>query len=964
MKRFVYLSFISSIFFCFALQTSYAQYERLNIIQYTLPNGFTVILNPDPNQKSVFGGVAVKAGSKNDPKESTGIAHYLEHMLFKGTDEIGTSDFISEKPLLDKISLLYEELSQTKDEEQRKVIRKKINETSQEAGKYEIPTEFDKLVRSIGGTEMNAFTAEEMTFFFNAFPSNQVEKWLDLYSSRFFNPVFRLFQSELEVVYEEKNMYNDNFITALFELFMKNFYKSHPYGQQTTIGTTEHLKNPSLMRMYDFYHTYYVANNLVLVLTGNFKPEEVVPLIDKYFGKIRKGEVPDYPKYEEKPFNGREFVSAHLSPVKIGLLGFRTVPNNHEDEFALDVCDKILSNEGQTGLLNKLVLDNKIMFAGTLPMGRNNDYGSSQILFIPKIIGQSLDKGEALVIKELENLRNGNFSDELLQACKNELYVEFVTKLEDPQMRAVYLAQAFTQKTNVDDFLNYPEKIKNITKDNVIKVANSYYNKNYLALYSKMGFPKKEKLDKPGYDPIKPNENAVSPYAEKFYKIKEKEPLAHFVSFTNDFSKIKLNDKVTLYHSPNPYNDIYSLDFKIGTGSFENINLVYAAQLMNYAGTSTKTLEQVKAEFQKMGTTCTFSCDESYIHIEMQGLEENFSKALGLLNEVIKNPVVAKDKIKIIVNEEKTSRKMEDKEPADVAKALVQYIRKGNNSTFLRRLSLKAISKLNQEELVKEFKKALEFETELHYCGKQLQADKVQNIIKEVFAFPQPMMPSKSPIYIDDNEIKENTVYFVNDKKALQSQIYFIVNGNIFDIEKNAYIDAFNEYFGEGFSGLVLQEIREYRSMAYSAGASLHTPPLANKKNTFIGFIGTQADKTNDAMDVFMGLLREMPVKKERLDILKTSLIQDAYSSRPPFRDLSQTVVEWQKKGFNDDPAKYKVDKFKNLTFENITKLYESEIKTKPVAICIVGDQSRLDMTRIAKFGKIVNVDKKKLYTK
>ena len=964
MKRLILLSIISIFVFCFFIQTTNAQYERLNIIQYKLNNGFTVILNPDANQKGVFGGVAVKAGSKNDPKESTGIAHYLEHMLFKGTDEIGTSDFKSERPYLDKISNLYEELSKTKDEEQRKAIRKKINDASLEAGKYEIPTEFDKLVRSIGGTEMNAFTAEEMTFFFNAFPSNQVEKWLDLYSSRFNNPVFRLFQSELEVVYEEKNMYNDNFITSLFEVFLKNFYKNHPYGQQTTIGTTEHLKNPSLMRMYDFFYTYYVANNLVLVMTGNFKADDVMPLIEKSFGKLRKGEIPEYPKYEEKPFNGRELITVNLSPVKIGVFGFRTVSNNNPDEYALDVCDKILSNDGQTGLLNKLVLDNKIMFAGTLPMGRNNDYGSSLILFIPKIIGQSFDKAENLITIELENLRNGLFSDELLEACKNELYVEFVSKLEDPQMRSVYLAQAFTQNTDINDFLNYPEKIKNITKDNVIKAANTYYNKNYLALHSKMGFPKKEKLDKPGYDPIKPNENAVSPYAEKFYKIKEKEPIPHFVSFTNDFSKTKLADRITLYQSPNPYDDIYSCDFKIGTGSFENINLTSAAEIMNYAGTSTKTMEQVKAEFQNLGTTCNFSCDESYVKIEMKGLEENFTKALSLLNELLKDPVVAKEKIKLIINEEKTSRKLEDKEPADVAKALVQYVRKGSNSSYLRRLSLKAIGKLNTEELVKEFKQALEFETEIHYCGKIIQSDKLEGIFKELFTFPQTIKPSNSPVCIDDNEIKENVVYFVNDKKALQSQIYFIVNGNLFDIEKAAYYDAFNEYFGDGFSGLVLQEIREYRSMAYSAGASLRIPPLANRKNAFIGYIGTQADKTNDAMDIFMGLLREMPVKTERLDVLKTSLIQDAFSSRPPFRELSQTVVKWQKQGYNDDPAKYNIDKFKSLTFENIIKMYEREIKTKSVAICIVGDKSRLDMTRIAKYGKIVNVNKKTLFKK
>ena len=964
MKRIISLSIISSIFFCCLMQSVFAQYERLNIVQYKLNNGLTVILNPDANQKSVFGGVAVKAGSKNDPKELTGIAHYLEHMLFKGTDEMGSSDYKTEKVYLDSINALYDKLAQTKDEVARKAIRNKINNVSQEAGKYAIPTEFDKLVRSIGGSGLNAFTSNEMTFFFNAFPSNQVEKWLDLYSQRFLNPVFRLFQSELEVVYEEKNMYNDNFITSLFELFMKNLYKNHPYGQQTAIGTTEHLKNPSLTKMYNFFKTYYVANNMVLVLTGNFNVDEVKPMIEEKFGRLRRGDVPEFPKYDEKPFKGREFIEANLSPVKIGVLGFRTVPNNDKDEVALDVCDKILSNTGETGLLNKLVLDNKIMFAGTLPMGRNNDYGSGLILFIPKIIGQPFSKAEALVLKELENLRNGLFSDQLLEACKNELYVDFVSKLEDPQMRTVYLAQAFTQNTPIDDFLNYPKKIKGITKEDVIRVANAYYNKNYLALHSKMGFPKKEKLEKPGYDPVKPNENAVSPYAESFYKMKDKEAIPNFVSFTQDFATIKLNDKVIFYHTQNPYDDIYSLNIKIGTGSFENINLPYAAQIMNYAGTSTKTIEQVKAEFQIIGTSYAFSCDESYIYIELKGIEENFIKAMGMLNELLKDPQVAKEKINLIVDEEKTSRKMEGKEPADVGSALQQYIRKGDNSEFLKRLPLKAIGKLKTDQLVKEFKAAMVYATEFHYCGKIYDPEKAMTIIKENFIFPADMKASNSPVQINDKEIKENTVYFVNDKKALQSQIYFIANGNTFDIDKAANYDAFNEYFGGGFSGLVVQEIREYRSMAYSTGAKLVAPPLANRKNAFVGFIGTQADKTNEALEVFMGLFREMPIKTERLDVLKASLIQEAYASRPNFRSLSQTVVEWQQEGFKEDPAKYKIAQFKNMTFDKIVNLYNTELKSKPVAICIVGDKSRLNMKDIAKYGKIVFIDKKVLYRK
>ncbi|OPZ95500.1 MAG: hypothetical protein BWY70_01989 [Bacteroidetes bacterium ADurb.Bin408] len=243
-------------------------------------------------------------------------------------------------------------------------------------------------------------------------------------------------------------------------------------------------------------------------------------------------------------------------------------------------------------------------------------------------------------------------------------------------------------------------------------------------------------------------------------------------------------------------------------------------------------------------------------------------------------------------------------------------------------------------------------------------ADKALMIIKNNLSFAETLKATKSPVFIEDIPIKENTVYFVNDPKALQSQIYFLLNGNAFDLAQDAYYDAFNDYFGGGFSGLVVQEIREYRSMAYSTGATLKTPPLKNKNNFFVGYIGTQADKTSEALDVFMGLLREMPLKTDRLQVLKSSLMQEIYSSRPDFRELSQTVNEWQLQGYTDDPGKIKIEKFKNLTFEGVNKLYESEIKNKPVAICIVGDKSRLDMAHIAKYGTIVNIKKKMLYKK
>lgn len=261
--------------------------DPIHVIQFKLDNGLTVYLTENHDLPQVFGAVVVKTGGKKDPADNTGMAHYLEHMLFKGTTDLGTINYEKEKVLLDQINVLYDELGKTSDPKERGVIQQKINQVSVEAAAYSIPNEMDRMISEIGGENVNAFTTEEMTAYFNSFPSNQMERWLDIYAHRFEEPVFRLFQSELETVYEEKNISMDDPFNAVFEKFMKSFYKNHPYGQQTVIGKTEHLKNPSLTAMYDYYNKWYVANNMALVLSGDFNSQEIIPIVKEKFGKWR-----------------------------------------------------------------------------------------------------------------------------------------------------------------------------------------------------------------------------------------------------------------------------------------------------------------------------------------------------------------------------------------------------------------------------------------------------------------------------------------------------------------------------------------------------------------------------------------------------------------------------------------------------------------------------------------------------
>ncbi len=958
MKKHFYLKSLLSLMIMISVSAVYAQ-KPIAIEKLVLDNGLSVFLHEDHTKAEVFGVVITKAGGKNDPENATGMAHYQEHMLFKGTQTLGTKDWAKEKVHIDKTFELYDQLGATKDEEKRAEIQKQINEESLKAAEYAIPNELSNVINSMGGTNLNAGTGPDNTLYYNAFPPNQIERWLDLYSHRFINPVFRSFQAELEVVYEEKNMYQDMFIFPLIEKFNFNFFKNHPYGQQTLIGTVEDLKNPSLTQMYDFFKTYYVANNMALVISGDFNTREIIPIIKEKFGRWESGQIPEKKIYEEAPFEGREFIEAKMSPIKLAMLGFRTVPNGHPDETALEVCNQILSNGNSTGMLDKLSLDNKILAAQVLPM-KYNDHASTIFLVIPKLFGQKLEDAEEMVMAEIEKLKKGEFEEWMIEAVKNQLYKSYVFSMESNQSKALQISNAFGIGVDIDEYLRYPEKVKSITKEEILRVANKYYGDNYLAFHSKMGFPKKDKIEKPGYEALKANTNAKSEYVKAFEEIPVRNQEVTFTDFNKDIKESTIPGG-KFYSTKNPVNDIFTYKIKFGVGEFEMPMLKYAAGMIDLAGTEDKTVSEVKNEFSKLGCNYSVYSNNSYLVVSMNGIEKNFEPALKLLNELITKPKLDQSKIDILVDGEKTERKMERTEADNVAEALFNFVKYGMKSPAIDRLSMKEIKALQADSLVKVFKAATQYEKEIHYVGTNPKAKELSLANIQI---NENAKPSNSPIEMKVNKYDENVIYFVHKKKALQSKIYFFANGKEYKNEDQAEIDAFNSYFGGGFSGLVLQEVREYRSLAYSAGAGYSSPRKEGNNTSFTGYIGTQADKTSEGLEVFHGLVRNMLQKPERMQMISDYLIQSAISKQPGFRNRSEVIQSWKLRGYDQDPTKILLEQYKTLDFNNIVQFWESNIKDVPMVIAIVGNKKSIDMEELEKYGKIVYIKEKSLFSK
>jgi zinc protease len=944
--------------FLFALSAPYAQ--PFEVQQIRLDNGLTVFLNEDPTADKVYGAVIVKAGGKHDPPDATGIAHYLEHLLFKGTTDLGTVDFEKEKPHLDSIRLLYDQLAKATTDEQKRAVQLEINRHAVAAAPYGLPTEFDRLLKSIGSTRVNAFTNYEMTFYYNYFPPNQIARWLDIYAHRFQNPVFRSFQSELEVVYEEKNRAMDDLFRRVFETFQSHVFPKQPYGMQSVLGTVEHLKTPSLTKMYEYFNNYYVAGNMALILSGNFDSAQVVPLIREKFGKLRSGEAPALPDYPVTQFNGKEKVNVRITPIKAGFLGYKTIPLVHPDREAVDVCNSLIFNDSETGLLNRLQLDDKLLFCGSSPLIYKDD-GATMVFFVPKILVQSLKKAEKMVMAQIDKIKKGEFSDDMLEAVKNQTYKDFQESMENIGDRAEAIGWAFALDVGWDEFLGYPDRIRNVTKEDVMRAAQKYYGEDFVAMYSRTGFPKKPKLTKPPYKPVVTDQSRKSAYAERFEKLETLPLKPRFIDFQKDVRQIELAGGNRLFVTPNPVNDIFEINIKYHIGTETDRDLDLAARLMNYSGTQSRNLNEVKEKFAALGASYDFEAAQNYFIVNLTGVEDNLEASLQLLDELLTKARPDKKSLDLIVNDIGTERRLEKNSPSQFGGVLFNYGVHEKDSPFLRQHSLREINKMDPPQLKASFDKAVTHAASIHYTGKR-SAGEIKESLEKNLTLPSGAVQTPK-IYREGVARSENTVFLLHDKKAVQSQVYFYIQGEPYDGQDLAAVTAFNKYFGDGFSGLVLQEIREYRSLAYATLGRYYTPELTKgKKGRLLGFIGCQSDKTSEAVGVMMDLLTDMPQRRERMPLIRESLQLETATGFPTFRELSQRIESYQTFGLDKDPNQILYPAAGNLEFDDIMRFYESTIKNKPVTITVYGDKRKIDLDKLKQYGNLVELKRKEVW--
>ena len=928
---------------------------------YTLENGLTVVLHQNNLTPKVMGLITTRAGSKNDPADKTGLAHYLEHLLFKGSKELGTEDYNKEKVYLDQIEELYEVYNKTSDEATRKRLYKSIDSISTIASKIAIPNEYDKIMSSLGSNFTNAFTSFENTTYMENVPSNNVEKFLMVQKDRFENPVIRLFHTELETVYEENNMYEDMGNFKLYNAMFSGLFKKHPYGTQTTLGTPEHLKNPSIKRIKQFYNTYYVPNNMVVILAGDLIFSDAINLVDKYFGSFKPGNVPPYTFEPEDPITQPEEKIVYTPDEESLAVGFRFPDRNSKESVMADLVASILYN-GKSGLIDKnLVKAQKVLEAG----GFNyllTDYGFMGFSGKP-LQGQTLQQVKELILSQIDLLKRGDFDQDLITATVNNLKVNRIREQEEAMNMAFILNDLFVTKTKWEDYLNGIDNMSKITKKDVVEFANKWFKDNYVAVYKLSGpNPDLNKIQKPEITSIEINRTGVSKMLKNITESPSKPLTPVFLDYQKDIKFGSLHKDVPVWSVPNKINNLYTQYYVFDMGSHHIQKLPLAIEYLKFIGSKTKTNEQINKEMYNLASDFNIFTSDEQVYVSISGLEENRQKVIGIIEDLMRNPKADQDALNKMIDAKIKERNDKTLNKESIFwEAMDNYANYGAKNPFNSVLSDAQLKAIKAKELTDLIQSLFTYKHKVYYYGPKdvnklsMELKKSHPLLPVLKNYPKKTEYAKA-------KANENTIYFV-DYDMSQAEISMQRwDEEKYNPAKTAMVRSLNEYYGGSMTSIVFQEIREAKALGYSTYGYFGVPQKKDEPYSAGLYVGTQADKVSIAFDAMNDLLNNFKESESNWKAGKLAIKQGIESDRITKTGVLFNYQTAQKRGVTYDLRKDIYNQIDNISLANIKELHGQKMKDKNWNIRVIGDKKKINMTELAKYGKIVELSLKDVF--
>lgn len=928
---------------------------------YTLDNGLKVYLSVNKEKPRVTAHIAVNTGHRNDPADCTGLAHYLEHLMFKGSKQFGTTSYELEKPYIDQITALYEEYRQLTDDQARKAKYHEIDSVSQIAAQYNIPNEYDKLMALIGSEGSNAYTSFDVTCYTEDIPANEIERWAEIQSDRFQNLVMRGFHTELEAVYEEKNMSLTQDEEKAFDALLAKLFPSHSYGTQTTIGTQDHLKNPSLVEIQKYYDKYYKPNNIAICMAGDMDPEKVISTLDRYFGSWQSGNNTTPRQFPEQPAFTVPQDTTVVGLEKEQMLAawrFDGVASQQSD--TLSIISGILQN-GSCGLIDLNINQKMAVQEADAGIFGLKDYSIFYLQASPKE-GQTIEDTRDIMLAEIEKLKAGQFDDDLLTSYINNLKRGYMQQIESNRGRVSIMVDAFINGEKWESVVETFNRLEKITKADIVAFANKYFNNNYAIAYKRKGEDTNiKKIEKPEITPIPANREYASEFLANMSQ-KEVTPIQPvFVDYKKDLTFGETKKNLPVIYVQNKDNSLFTLQMRYDFGTQADNRYEIAASYLELLGTKKLSADDIKKQFYKLACDYAVDVDEENITIHLSGLQENMPQALALLEDVMQNSVADKEKYEQFVDmiiKERMDAKQNQKAAFN---HLWQYAVNGKRNPYTDEMSIEQLKSTSPAEYTSLLKSLKNMEhTILYYGPASLEElcnviDKSHKTSKTLAAVPankpyEWIATPQSEVLIAPYEANNIYLRMINQK------------GKQWNVAEEPVIRLFNEYFGGGMNTIVFQELRETRGLAYNASALYCTPSRRSIPEFYMQHIISQNDKMMDCINVFKEITDTLPQNEAALTIAQQSLLKSIAARRVTKFNLINSYLAAKKLGIDYDINKNVYETLPKLTMKDIIDFEKNNIAGQPLRYVILGNEKELDMKSLEKVASIKRISLEEVF--
>ncbi|MBQ6659626.1 MAG: insulinase family protein, partial [Prevotella sp.] len=858
----------------------------------------------------------------------------------------------AEAPLLDEIEQRYEAYRKLTDPEQRRKAYHEIDSVSQVAAKYFIPNEYDKLMAAIGAEGTNAYTSNDVTCYTEDIPSNEIENWAKIQSDRFQNMVIRGFHTELEAVYEEYNISLTADIRKLFAAMSKLLAPTHPYGTQTTLGSQEHLKNPSITNIKNYFNKWYVPNNVAICMAGDLDPDKTIAIIDLYFSGWKPGADVRQPVFPKQPV-----ITQPKDTTVIGQeaeqiwMGWQAKQANSLQVDTLELMEDVLSN-GRAGLFDlNLNQTMKVQRAsgGSMMM---HDMGSFFLMGTPKE-GQSLDEVKDLMLGEIEKLKKGDFPDNLLPSIINNKKRQYYQMLEYNQVRADMFVDAFINEVDWQQEVGKIDRISKITKQEIVNFAKKFFTDGYVVVYKKQGVDTlQKKIDKPAITPIQANRDQKSVFVQAIQDAKVEPIQPKFVDFQKDLTFGKTGKGLPLRYVQNTINGLFELSFLYEFGKSADNRYSVASDYIDYLGTDQLSAAEVRQKFYELACDFDVSVGSNQIQVYLYGLSENMEPAMALLEDLLQHAKVDKGAYEAMVAKILKSRDDQKKDQRACFNRLFAYGVYGPRNAAGDVLTAQQLKETDPQVFVDLLKGLAGYEHSVNYYG-PLSVSDLSAVVDKTHQAAKRLQTVPQNNYYVKQEANENEIWIAPyDAKNIYMRMYHN-EGRDWNIKEAAVQSVFNEYFGGGMNGIVFQEMREARGLAYNVSAMYTRPGRKGEKESFYTHIITQNDKMMDCVNHFHNILNEMPASETAFHIAKEGLTKQLASLRITKSDIIYHWNAMKELGLDFDLNKKIYEDLEKVTLEDMVGFEKANMAKKACRYLILGDEKELDMKALEKIGTI-----------